>query len=742
LLYSSQVVTPDLRVRSEPGAGDSLTRLRRILPPLGLALRSLAGDGFAIVRADRAVPTSDAGVTTPTPDAAGPPEPLEEVRIYASRYSLERRSSTSEALDLTQADIERTVGASQDALRAVRYFPGTAMSDISALPHVRGGATDETLVRFDGVELYDPVHLKDFQGLFGLLDPQFMRSLMFYGGGFPVRYGNHTSGVIDIEPAQADHLSGLVGVSALYRRAIGDGSFDDGRGRWLVGYRRSALPEVLRHLKNKIGDPQFEDMVARFSYDWRDTTFTLGGLRLNDDLKLFNGPEQTFARYHDSYSWLRIARGLSAAVDAQLLLSRAVLTADRDAAIDRALIGGGTLFRTRDITVNSAALDMAAAAGARTTLHWGVRGDRRQGNSLYSIKAHFLNPLAATFHAPANITQPTDAAIAPAPDLSGADLLEITSDPARSARYSAYASAHVQWSRWVAELGVRWDDYQHLDSGAYLSPRLELRYAASQRDDLRLSAGRYVQAQSINSLQQSSSSTQSTPPEDAAELVFGYEHRFDRDIGLRIETYAKHSQHTRPYLENALDIITLAPELEVDRVTVAPTSSSAHGVELSVGSNGPGVFAWKAGYAWSLARDRLGGQAIPRSWDQPHAFTVSASWDHKRWRYSGAFNWHSGWPYTPITIRNVGGTDIAKLGERNSQRFGNYSSLDLMARYRVPWLGGTLDAYLELHNVLDRHNECCRSFAVAAAPGGSRSIEVETDSWLGIVPIAGVDWRF
>jgi outer membrane cobalamin receptor len=733
LLYSSQIVTRDLRVRREPPPGPPLERLQQALKPLGLGLRTLtANAGFAVVRAGGATasPTVTAEAQAgPAGPAEAAPEPLQEVHVYASRYSLEHRGGSDQAVDLSQADIERTVGASQDAVRVLRYFPGTAMSDVSAMPHVRGGAEDETLVLFDGVELYDPVHLKDFQGLFGLLDPQFMRSLTFYGGGFPVRYGNHTSGVMDIDPAQSQQLAGLIGVSALYSRAIGDGSYDGGRGQWLAGYRRSSLPEVLRHLKRNIGDPEFEDMVIRTSYDWQDTQITLGGLRLNDDLKLFNGPEQTFARYHDTYGWARATRNLTEAVDGEILVSRADLAADRDAAVNRPLIGGGTLMRARSIIVNTARVDMNAAVGDGTTLHWGARADQRSGNSLYQIDAHFLNPLARTFHAMTN-------------NAAGLDVQELTSDPARSTRYSAYTAANLVRARWTIELGVRWDDYEHLDRGAYVSPRLEVRYALGENDDLRASAGRYVQAQSIDSLQQSSASTQSQTPEDAVESVLGYEHRFAQNVGLRIEAYAKHSAHTRPYLENALDLITLAPELEVDRVTVAPTSSTARGLEFTLGSTGIGPFSWKAGYAWSQARDTLSGQSVPRSWDQPDAFSASASWTHARWHYSAAFNWHTGWPYTPISISTIGGSDNAFLGPRNSQRFGNYASLDLMVRYRVPWGPGTLESYLEVHNALDRQNECCRSFNVQAEPDATRSIDVETESWLGIVPIVGVDWRF
>ena len=41
-----------------------------------------------------------------------------------------------------------------------------AGADISARASIRGGEPEETLVRFDGLRLYNPFHLKDFQSVF------------------------------------------------------------------------------------------------------------------------------------------------------------------------------------------------------------------------------------------------------------------------------------------------------------------------------------------------------------------------------------------------------------------------------------------------------------------------------------------------------------------------------------------------------------------------------------------------
>ena len=83
-------------------------------------------------------------------------------------------------------------------------MPGAAATDLSAKFYVRGGAADETLVRFDGLRLANPFHLKDFQSVFSAIDPALIGTIDVYTGGFPANFGDRMSGVIDIHPVRAE----------------------------------------------------------------------------------------------------------------------------------------------------------------------------------------------------------------------------------------------------------------------------------------------------------------------------------------------------------------------------------------------------------------------------------------------------------------------------------------------------------------------------------------------------------
>ena len=85
-----------------------------------------------------------------------------------------------------------------DLYRAVMVVPGVSGGDISGRFNVRGGLHDEVLVRLDGLELFEPLHLKDFQGVFTILDPNVIGSLEVTTGGYPVEFGDRMTAVLDM----------------------------------------------------------------------------------------------------------------------------------------------------------------------------------------------------------------------------------------------------------------------------------------------------------------------------------------------------------------------------------------------------------------------------------------------------------------------------------------------------------------------------------------------------------------
>lgn len=96
--------------------------------------------------------------------------PLREIVVTSSVTILQEQPAASVSLDRKQ--ITELPHFGDDPYRAIAVLPGVSGGDIFARFNVRGGFHDELLVRIDDMELFEPFHLKDFQGVFSVLDPE------------------------------------------------------------------------------------------------------------------------------------------------------------------------------------------------------------------------------------------------------------------------------------------------------------------------------------------------------------------------------------------------------------------------------------------------------------------------------------------------------------------------------------------------------------------------------------------
>ena len=62
--------------------------------------------------------------------------------------------------------------------------------------HIRGGTPDQNLILFDGVKMYNSAH---FFGMISAFNPYITEKIKVFRSGAGAKYGNHISGVIDIE---------------------------------------------------------------------------------------------------------------------------------------------------------------------------------------------------------------------------------------------------------------------------------------------------------------------------------------------------------------------------------------------------------------------------------------------------------------------------------------------------------------------------------------------------------------
>ncbi|HRX90253.1 MAG TPA: TonB-dependent receptor plug domain-containing protein, partial [Steroidobacteraceae bacterium] len=241
VLYSSDLVPPDLPAPPVNRADTPLQRAVTALAAHGLILRAVGAQRYivTIAPAQRQAPAS--------PPALAASEPLEAISVYASRYAIAGQAVGEPRL-VSPTDMEMVPGSQDDPLRALRALPGLA-TGVSARPYIRGSLSEDTLIRFDGVTLLDPFHLKSFHSLISAIDPAAVDHMEVYSGGFPVRYGTRSGGVIDIAPRSRDSgHENAVSLSLLTVGASSVGSSERWPLEWLVAARLGTITLVLEPL--------------------------------------------------------------------------------------------------------------------------------------------------------------------------------------------------------------------------------------------------------------------------------------------------------------------------------------------------------------------------------------------------------------------------------------------------------------------------------------------------------------
>jgi hypothetical protein len=239
--------------------------------------------------------------------------------------------------------------------------------------------------------------------------------------------------------------------------------------------------------------------------------------------------------------------------------------------------------------------------------------------------------------------------------------------------------------------------------------------------------------------------------ERSTHWVLGYERLFGHSAtlpveALRIELYHRDIDRPRPRYENLFETLGFFPEVEEDRIRVAPERARSSGVEVLVrGSAGSSVDWWMS-YSLSRARDRVDGREVRRQLDQPHALDLATHFRLPRnWALTLTWRYHTGWPTTPVTIAVVAEDEsgeevlLPQVGARNSERLPSYHRMDLRASRRFERARGQLHLYVDVHNLYDRRNVAGYDFEVDEESG---ELIVDEDGWVGILPSAGITWEF
>lgn len=167
----------------------------------------------------------------------------------------------------------------RDIARMMKMLPGVATNnELSNQVSVRGGGFNENLFFLNGFEIFLPFRPRqgEQEGL-SLLNPDLAERIVFYAGGFPVRYGGKLSSAVEVQYRRPERYdgppTGTIHASLLEAGLSASGSVDGKRIAWLVGLRTARARQFFatQELKGDY-DPVYTDAQASVSWDFSERT--------------------------------------------------------------------------------------------------------------------------------------------------------------------------------------------------------------------------------------------------------------------------------------------------------------------------------------------------------------------------------------------------------------------------------------------------------------------------------------
>jgi hypothetical protein len=229
------------------------------------------------------------------------------------------------------------------------------------------------------------------------------------------------------------------------------------------------------------------------------------------------------------------------------------------------------------------------------------------------------------------------------------------------------------------------------------------------------------------------------PVQRADEVVLSFERRIRRDWSLRVEAFQKRIGDPLPIYENLLDSLVPLPELEVDRVRVAPRASSAYGVESTLRWQPAERWAGWMAYSWTESEDEFAGFTRARTWDQRNAANAGLSWTRRPWQLSGTVQYRSGWRRNALDLVDAATGELA-MEPRNSLAYPRVVSVDLRATWTWPLRASALHFYADIGNAGNRQTPCCTGYSLSQE-NGAWSLTQDYDSTFPRYVLLGVNWE-
>jgi ferric enterobactin receptor len=696
---------------------------------------------------------------------------LEEMNVTAKKILLDETIKTSDAVSqitLNPKDISKLPSIGEpDICRTLQLLPGISGTDESSAGlYVRGGTPDQNLILFDGMNVY---HVDHFYGFFSAFNPQAVKDVQMYKGGFPAKYGGRTSSVMDITGKSGDvndvNLAG--GLSLLSGNALAE----------IPLWKLANIPLFQKGSILLVARRSYTDVIKSNLYN------KIFGLYRNDNLSgagFPGGGGQMMQMFTPGFYFYDLNGKVS------------LQPTDRDAVSLSAYGGKDNLdnsmtssFAPRD-SGTSATIDRKDITGWGTwgtSLKWGRQWSNRfYSNAILSYSNYFSDRINSgqsdvggnqtsnginednnvrdiTARLDDELRLPYNNAVGFGGQitqlrtnyqLTQNDSVKVLNSMDTALLFSGYVQDECTFINRLTLLpGFRLNYYQGTHD-YYVEPRLSARYKITNQLKLKGAWGKYYQF--VNRvvredvLQGSKdfwllADDKISPVSSARHFIVGGSYETPMFL-LDIEAYQKLMDGISEFSLRYGGIPTSG--MQADSLFFEGTGI-ARGIEFLLQKKIGHYTGW-IGYTLSDVTETFSafnnGNPFPALQDQRHELKVVNSLSWKKWDFSATWVYATGKPYTrPIgtyDVQLLDGTTATfiHVGEKNAYRLPDYHRLDLAATYNFILGERTKTSIgVSVFNVYNRTNVWYKKFE--SVDGGL----VETNvTFLGITPSVFVNF--
>jgi hypothetical protein len=579
-----------------------------------------------------------------------------------------------------------------DIMKIVLSLPGvTTVGEASSGYNVRGGATDQNLILFNGGTVYNPSHLF---GLFTSFNSDAVEDVELFKSSIPVEYGGRISSVLKVTSKEANmqKLTGSASIGALTSKVNLEIPIVRDHVSLLLNGRTTYSDWMLKKLPEKSG---YRNGTANF-YDFGGVlTWKLNSMhRLKvygywskDKFSFSTEDNYGYQNRNVSAEWRSILNGRTTATFSAGLDHYDYFNEDRSVPSSAARLSFG-------IDQLWGKLHIRQRLSDGQVLNYGLSVQH------YDVQAGKYEPIGAKSFIKTEQLQKEKA-------LESALYI----DYERSFTERLSVSAGLRYSMFNA-LGPRdvnfYDDNELPTEGSlletrhetgiiktYHAPELRLSARYALQENLSLKAGFNTMHQYIHKVSNTSImsptdiwklSDLNIKPQNGWQVAAGvYHETYDKKYEFSAEVYYKHIDDYLNYRSSA--VLLMNPHLETD---VISTKGRAYGLELQAKKPIGKLNGWVS-YTFSRSQLRQDdervamplndGEWYPSEYDRPHEVKAVLNLKFtERYRLSSNFNYATGRPTTLPAGKYYDSYNqkyMPYYSERNTYRIPDYIRLDL-----------------------------------------------------------------